>query len=285
MLEIRQLYYLIEVAKYNSINKAAENLFITKAAVSTAIKQLEKNLGYDIIERTYRGVRLTEDGEKVVKMAEQILGLCREIESLGNKKIYLQSEKYDLIVQSQILKLLSSKIIGFDSHIMDQFSLVEETGGIEDICESLEPGKIALIGLSNKERCIVEQYEEMNILDLWTSKLYPISKKNTKWIDNKKKKITPEELKDLPQVVLPGLYPKGKNIVLETANPEIYAQAIMSDYGIGVIAHFSPEIFVCDCRFFKEYEPLDEEEVSISIISCVDHDFELVQKLEQLLKT
>ena len=79
MLKLEQLYYLTKVAKYNSINKAAEELYITKAAVSAAMKELEKHCGYPILERTYRGVRLTKNGEKVVKLAEQILTLCEEI--------------------------------------------------------------------------------------------------------------------------------------------------------------------------------------------------------------
>lgn len=79
MIKTEQLYYLTQVAKYNSINKAAEKLYMTNAALSTAMKQLEKECGYDILERTYRGVKLTEKGKAVVKLAEQILALQDEI--------------------------------------------------------------------------------------------------------------------------------------------------------------------------------------------------------------
>ena len=61
---------------------------MAKAAVSTAMKQLEKDCGYPILERTYHGVRLTANGKKVVKIAEQILKLCDEIETMQIKMRY-----------------------------------------------------------------------------------------------------------------------------------------------------------------------------------------------------
>lgn len=60
------LYYLIKINDYQSISLAAENLHISQPALSQAIKNLEKNLNLTLLNRTYRGVNLTEDGKKVV---------------------------------------------------------------------------------------------------------------------------------------------------------------------------------------------------------------------------
>ena len=58
-------YYKIfyHVAKFNSITRAAEELFISQPAVSQAIKQLENSLGGNLFYRTSKGVHLTTEGE------------------------------------------------------------------------------------------------------------------------------------------------------------------------------------------------------------------------------
>ncbi len=47
-MDIRQLRYCAAVAYYQNYTKAAENLFISRQALSKSIKQLEKELGNDI---------------------------------------------------------------------------------------------------------------------------------------------------------------------------------------------------------------------------------------------
>ena len=111
MIKIEQLYYLTQVAKYNSINKTADKLYMTSAAISTSIKQLEKECGFEILERTYRGVKLTEYGKETVKIAERILALEEEIRTLDKQKEN-NLQKHRLIIDRKTLKLLADKIIG-----------------------------------------------------------------------------------------------------------------------------------------------------------------------------
>lgn len=58
-------------AKWGSLSKAAEELYITQPAVSHAIKQLESRLGGQLFFRTPRGVKLTAEGEVLFKYIEQ----------------------------------------------------------------------------------------------------------------------------------------------------------------------------------------------------------------------
>lgn len=60
-----------EVAQTGSFSKAAERLFITQPAVSHAIKQLEFRLGGALFFRTSRGVKLTAEGEVLLKFVSQ----------------------------------------------------------------------------------------------------------------------------------------------------------------------------------------------------------------------
>ena len=61
MATLQQLRYLIAVAEYGSINAAARELFATQSNLSTAIKDLEQELGVTIFTRSNRGVALTND--------------------------------------------------------------------------------------------------------------------------------------------------------------------------------------------------------------------------------
>lgn len=83
MLNYHALYYLIEIAHAQSFSLAAENLHVTRPALSTAIKNLERDLGFSLLNRNPDGVSLTSQGEKVVSLAEQAFSYFDEIELLA----------------------------------------------------------------------------------------------------------------------------------------------------------------------------------------------------------
>ena len=72
-MRIEQLTYFLEVAKTHSINKAAENLFVTQPGLSDSIKKMESELGLKLLNRSKTGVSLTESGKIVVQHAYTIL--------------------------------------------------------------------------------------------------------------------------------------------------------------------------------------------------------------------
>lgn len=65
-MTIAQLKYVLEIAKTSSINKAAQNLFISHSALSNSIHNLEQELGNQIFLRTHKGVKLTPFGYRIV---------------------------------------------------------------------------------------------------------------------------------------------------------------------------------------------------------------------------
>ena len=73
MATLQQLRYLIAVAEYGSINAAARELFATQSNLSTAIKDLEQELGVTIFTRSNRGVALTNDGTELLGYARQVM--------------------------------------------------------------------------------------------------------------------------------------------------------------------------------------------------------------------
>src|SRR5215218_10026272 len=79
MLDVRRMRVLREVALRGSFSAAAESLSFTQSAVSQQIAALEREAGATLVERSARGVRLTEAGEAVVRHADTIL--CRLAEA------------------------------------------------------------------------------------------------------------------------------------------------------------------------------------------------------------
>jgi DNA-binding transcriptional LysR family regulator len=81
MLDVRRMRVLREVAQRGSFSAAAEALSFTQSAVSQQIAALEREAGTVLVQRSARGVRLTEAGEAVVRHTEAILARLAEAES------------------------------------------------------------------------------------------------------------------------------------------------------------------------------------------------------------
>jgi DNA-binding transcriptional LysR family regulator len=72
-MELRQLEYLVAVADEGGFTRAAARLHVAQPGVSAQIRQLERELGQPLFDRTSRSVRLTEAGEAVLPYARAAL--------------------------------------------------------------------------------------------------------------------------------------------------------------------------------------------------------------------
>ena len=100
-MRLEQLEYLIEIAKQTSMSTASEQLHLAPQTLSISMKSLEKEFGFQIFDRTSKGVSLTENGELVLRFALKtvaeyynIIDSCRPVqhtqdsELKGNLTIY-----------------------------------------------------------------------------------------------------------------------------------------------------------------------------------------------------
>ena len=72
-MRLNQLKFLVELNKYKTISETAKKLYISQPSLSTAIKELEEELGFAIIERSNRGVEFTKRGEIVLKYSRDVM--------------------------------------------------------------------------------------------------------------------------------------------------------------------------------------------------------------------
>lgn len=101
-----QLHYLIVIAETNSLNKAAEQLYVSQPSLTSAIKELEKELGVTLLYRSGRGVTLTNDGVEFLLYAKQLYSqYVAVLEKYGmggthKKKFGVSTQHYSFAVKA-----------------------------------------------------------------------------------------------------------------------------------------------------------------------------------------
>ena len=73
-MTLQQLKYVITIAETGSMSKAAEKLFMSQPSLTSAIKDLEKELGLSLFYRSSKGVTLTQEGARFLPYARAVEG-------------------------------------------------------------------------------------------------------------------------------------------------------------------------------------------------------------------
>lgn len=105
-MTLTQLHYLMVIAETNSLNKAAEQLYMSQPSLTSAMKELERELGITLFYRSGRGVTLTGDGAEFLLYAKQLYGQYENIlEKYGRggsykKKFGVSTQHYSFAVKA-----------------------------------------------------------------------------------------------------------------------------------------------------------------------------------------
>ena len=89
-MELRHLRYFVTVARLGSISRAAEKLFIAQPPLSAQIRQLEEEVGVQLLARLPRGVRLTPAGQSFFEDAVAILTRAEQAAERARERQYGQ---------------------------------------------------------------------------------------------------------------------------------------------------------------------------------------------------
>jgi LysR family hydrogen peroxide-inducible transcriptional activator len=79
MITLRQLRYLSALAKHRHFGRAAEECAVTQPALSMQVRELEREIGAELVERRPNEIALTEIGLDVARRAEHILASTRDL--------------------------------------------------------------------------------------------------------------------------------------------------------------------------------------------------------------
>ncbi|MBQ9263033.1 MAG: LysR family transcriptional regulator [Clostridia bacterium] len=105
-MTLQQLHYVIRISETGSFNKAAEQLFVAQPSLTNAVKELEKEIGITIFNRTGRGVTLTAEGVKFLPYARQVYGQYQNLldaygqQSARRQQFAVSTQHYSFAVKA-----------------------------------------------------------------------------------------------------------------------------------------------------------------------------------------
>lgn len=95
-MDLRKMRYFITVVQQKSFSKAAEILHVSQPSLSNAIMKLEDEVGFPLLERNTRNIRLTQSGEMMYMRALELINdfdhlkqELREVKEIGNGQLSL----------------------------------------------------------------------------------------------------------------------------------------------------------------------------------------------------
>ena len=207
-MEFRLLEYFLAVAREQNITAAAESLHISQPALSTQLKNMEKEFGKQLLIRGVKGSRkviLTEEGMILRKRAEEMLSLMKrtEEEITGSNEtiagnVFIGTGETEIVrLFAKVAKKLQKEYPGIRYNI--------SSGNAEHVLEYLDKGLIDFGLLITK--IDPQKYEAIPvpIKDTWgvlMRKDSPLAKKEA---------ICPEDLWDKPLIVS---HQKGDDVYL-----------------------------------------------------------------------
>lgn len=124
-MNLQQCRYVEAIANTGSFTEAAKELYMTQPSLSSAIKDLEAEIGVQLFKRSNSGARLTDDGHDFLKYAKRILGEMRLLEQRYTdsfkKSFTIASHHYDF------LSLPLAQIYQGYRNDYQEFQLIETT--------------------------------------------------------------------------------------------------------------------------------------------------------------
>ena len=194
-MELRVLQYFLAVAREENISAAAQSLHLTQPTLSRQLKELEEELGKQLMIRGSRKITLTEEGILLRKRAEEILDLVGRTEkevmqssdTIGGD-IYIGTGETDGVRHiARTATQLQKNYPNIHFHVF--------SGDGMDVCERLDKGLLdfgILLGDIEKTKY---NYMELPVKDLWG-----VLMQNTNPLAEKEY-VTPEDLWDKPLIL------------------------------------------------------------------------------------
>ena len=197
MLNYHALYYLIEIVQAGSFTLAAEKLHITRPALSTAIKNLENDLGFSLLNRRQDGVTLTEQGKLVVQLAEKGFAQFNDIELLKQNTHEIPEEISIYSTQALTSSFLPTLVgLYYEQYPEGKFNLYAIDNLTPDEILLKHPNSI-VFGIFNETR-IFADYVQAIVLD--KSKSYIAMNKTATLLPPNVKSITIRDLLHIPLI-------------------------------------------------------------------------------------
>lgn len=247
-MELRQIYYALEIAKEKNFSKAANNLFITQSNISQQINSLEQELDTKLFVRDQHGVKLTEDGKKFCINAQKIVDEIDNLMISFNKNTNIDKEIIKIAVFPFANKVGITSVITDFFNINANLLMSIKVADNYDAYYGLESGELdfAIVKIRPEEKSSKYEY-----VFLSEEKLCVLVNKDNRLAN--KKTIKAEELSELPLLMADSsssIYNDVRkvykelganfNVIFETTNDiELLNEMIANNYGVTIATESS----------------------------------------------
>jgi DNA-binding transcriptional LysR family regulator len=147
-MDLRQLEYFVAVAEERNFTRAAERVHISQSGVSAQIRQLERELGAELFDRSGRVARLTVAGKAALEHARAALAAAEAVgQAVGEVTDVIRGRLVVGMVVGCTVTPLFDALAGFHlAHPGVEVALVEDAS--ERLAEGVRDGGVdlALIG-------------------------------------------------------------------------------------------------------------------------------------------
>ncbi len=187
MISTKQLYYALAVEKTLHFKKASEQCNISQSALSTALHELESQLGLQIFERDNRKVLVTPIGREVLKRARNIYQQVEELERLADSQKAPLSFPLSIGLIPTIAPYLLPKILpAVNQQYPDaELTIVEQQSHV--LVDMVRTGEIDAAILALPYPC-----DGLLTMEFWQEDFYWVAPKGEEY--TRQKEITSEEL-------------------------------------------------------------------------------------------
>ncbi|MEU6679552.1 LysR substrate-binding domain-containing protein [Streptomyces sp. NPDC046925] len=252
-MELRQLQYFVAVAEEANFTRAAERLHLAQPGVSAQIRQLERELGQPLLDRSGRSVTLTEVGGAVLPFARAALAAVEgvrhtvdEFTGLLRGRIALGLVSGAATHEFDVVSVLADF---HDDHPGVEIALTEDSS--DRMLAAVRGGEldIALLGLTGEE--IPPDISLQLVID---EPLVAVVLPGDPLLAPEGRTTVPlAELRDRPLISLPrgtglrgvldracaqaGVRPR---IAFEAAAPQVLVQLVVRGLGVAVLPAIEP---------------------------------------------
>lgn len=236
-MELRVLQYFLAVAREQNISAAAQSLNLTQPTLSRQLRELEEELGKQLMIRGNRKITLTEEGMLLRKRAQEILDLVGRTEKeVMQSNDIVGGDIYIGTGETDAMRQIAQTATRFGKRYPDVYFHVV-SGDAMDVCERLDKGLLdfgILLGDIDKTKY---QYMELPMKDVWgilMQRSSPLAQKDA---------IAPQDLWDKPLILSRQVGNKGGLYHWLGKDPSqlhtvatynlIYNASLMVDEGMG----------------------------------------------------
>lgn len=150
-MNLRTLRYFVAIADAGSFTAAATALSIAQSALTRQLRDLETELGVQLLQRGPRGVRLTQEGATLYESAQRMLAESARVRQLLTNGDAASASTVVLGVSPTLTRVLLPGVFERCHHSLAGIRLVVREAFTPQLLESLERGRIDLAVVTNPE--------------------------------------------------------------------------------------------------------------------------------------